>query len=250
MAKRERIRLMVSVTDLGEAEEALSGGADIIDVKNPREGALGANLPWITKTIREITPANVELSATIGDMPNLPGTAALAALGAAELGADYVKIGMLGPTKAEEVQEIAQTVATTLQKFDLEAKLVVSGYADYRLQGCVSPLLLPKVAAETGAWGVLIDVREKGVLGLLDHLSLDELRAFVDEGHRRNLNVALAGSLGKGDIGAVIDLGVDIVGVRRSVCSSEKGVIRVDERRVKEFARSLERAVVVRAARL
>ncbi len=41
-----------------EAQEAIAGGADIIDVKNPTEGALGANYPWVIKRIKEITPKN------------------------------------------------------------------------------------------------------------------------------------------------------------------------------------------------
>ena len=37
-----------------EALEAIAGGADIIDVKNPQEGALGANYPWVIKKIKEV----------------------------------------------------------------------------------------------------------------------------------------------------------------------------------------------------
>ena len=36
------IRLLASVKDTDEAEIALSGGADIIDFKDPAHGALGA----------------------------------------------------------------------------------------------------------------------------------------------------------------------------------------------------------------
>jgi uncharacterized protein (UPF0264 family) len=45
--------------DQQEAKAAIAGGADIIDAKNPKEGPLGANFPWIIKSIRAIAPCNV-----------------------------------------------------------------------------------------------------------------------------------------------------------------------------------------------
>jgi uncharacterized protein (UPF0264 family) len=39
--------LLISPINTQEAREAINGGADIIDVKNPKEGSLGANFPWV-----------------------------------------------------------------------------------------------------------------------------------------------------------------------------------------------------------
>jgi uncharacterized protein (UPF0264 family) len=77
------LKLLVSVVNKAEALDSLRGGAHILDVKNPKEGSLGANFPRVIKQVREVTPKTLEVSATIGDLPNLPGTASLAALGAA-----------------------------------------------------------------------------------------------------------------------------------------------------------------------
>ncbi len=52
------MKLLISPMNENEALEAIAGGADIIDVKNPKEGALGANYPWIIKRIKEVTPKN------------------------------------------------------------------------------------------------------------------------------------------------------------------------------------------------
>ena len=68
------LKLLISPMNENEAPEAIAGGADIIDVKNPQEGALGANYPWIIERIREITPKNLEVSCTLGEVPNLPGS--------------------------------------------------------------------------------------------------------------------------------------------------------------------------------
>ena len=47
------MKLLVSPVNKEEAIIASKGGADIVDVKNPKEGSLGANFPWIIKEIKE-----------------------------------------------------------------------------------------------------------------------------------------------------------------------------------------------------
>ena len=95
-AGKTKMRLMISVVSVSEARDAILGGADLLDVKNPAEGSLGAQTPLIIRGIKETCPPGIQLSAAIGDMPNLPGTAALAALGAAVCGVDYIKAGLYG----------------------------------------------------------------------------------------------------------------------------------------------------------
>ena len=66
--------LCVSVIDAGEARAAAAAGADIVDVKNPTEGSLGAPAPAVIAQVRAATPEELPVSVAIGDMPNLPGT--------------------------------------------------------------------------------------------------------------------------------------------------------------------------------
>ncbi len=51
------MELLISVIGEHEVEAAVSGHADIVDVKNPREGSLGANFPHVIRRVREITPS-------------------------------------------------------------------------------------------------------------------------------------------------------------------------------------------------
>ena len=81
------MKLLVSVVDAAEARLAVAGGVDIVDVKNPAEGSLGAPVPGVIAQVRDVLAAELPLSAAIGDLPCLPGTAALAALGAVRSGA-------------------------------------------------------------------------------------------------------------------------------------------------------------------
>jgi uncharacterized protein (UPF0264 family) len=84
------MRLLVSVVSAGEARLALAGGADIIDVKDPGEGALGAPAPDVLTEVVRVVGSAAPVSVALGDMPDLPHTAALAARGAELSGADYV----------------------------------------------------------------------------------------------------------------------------------------------------------------
>jgi VIT1/CCC1 family predicted Fe2+/Mn2+ transporter len=83
--------LLVSPCSIEEASRSLA--ADIIDVKRPAEGSLGANFPWVIRAVKGMTEKPV--SAAIGDFDYRPGSAALAAYGAACAGADYIKIGLM-----------------------------------------------------------------------------------------------------------------------------------------------------------
>src|SRR4029077_10496484 len=92
------MRLLVSVVDAAEARLAVAGGVDVVDVKNPAEGSLGAPSPGVIAAVRREVPPELPVSVALGDLPALPGTAALAAFGAARSGAAYVKVGLWGPS--------------------------------------------------------------------------------------------------------------------------------------------------------
>lgn len=215
------LKLLVSVVDRNEAIESVKGGAHIIDVKNPKEGSLGANFPRVIREIKDIIPENIELSATIGDMPNLPGTAALAALGAAVTGVQYVKIGLFGVKNIEDSTTMLAEVVRAVKEYDKRLKIIASGYADYKTVGCLNPLKLPIIAYKAGADGVLIDVKIKnGKTNLFTFLNNIQLRGFVIQAHSYDLLVALAGSLKKQDIELVHNLGADIIGFRGALCTN------------------------------
>lgn len=239
------MKLLVSVVDKTETLACVSGGAHIIDVKNPKEGALGANFPHVIREIKEVLPKNLQLSATLGDMPNLPGTASLAALGAAASGVDYVKVGLYGTKTAQEATTLMTEVVRAVKDYNKNIKTIASGYADFRTVGCVSPLELPVVAEKAKADGVLVDVKTKnGIDNLFTFLTDNELTSFVSEAHDRNLLAALAGSLDVKHVSRVHSLGADIIGVRGAVCAKKDRISgKLQTEKVMEFVSELARLV-------
>lgn len=237
------MKLLVSVINKKEALETIEGGADIIDVKNPKEGSLGANFPRVIRQVKEVTPQNRELSATIGDLPNMPGTASLAALGAAVSGVDYVKVGLFGVKTSEEATTLMTEVVRTVKEYDPEMKTIACGYADYRYVGCVNPLKLPQIAHNAKADGVLVDVKIKNkTSNLFNFLDDKQLNDFVKQAHQHNLLAALAGSLDTTDISRVHNLDADIIGVRGAVCTKKDRVAgNLEKEKVAKFVEELHK---------
>ena len=211
------MKLLVSVVDADEARIAAAAGADIVDVKNPAEGSLGAPSPAVIAAVRAAVPPSLPVSAAIGDMPNLPGTAALAALGAARSGAAFVKAGLWGvSTEAEAV-----TLLRAIKEAVPGAAVVAAAYADARrvAHAPLAPELLPRVAGAAGVGVCLLDTAVKDGRGLLDWLSPGALTALVAAAHDEGLEVALAGALRADDLPIVHATGADIAGVRSAACS-------------------------------
>ena len=203
-----------------EAQESIAGGADIIDVKNPKEGSLGANYPWVIKKIKELTPKNIEVSCTLGDVPNLPGSISLAALGAASLGVDYIKIGLFGLKTPKEAVFLLQQAGKAAKGYNQKIKVVAAGYADAKKIGAIDPLLIPDIAHKAKVDIAMLDTATKDGTTLFDHLTSEQLKTFVDAAHNLGLQVALAGSLRKQDLTIVYNLGSDIVGLRGAACTN------------------------------
>jgi len=207
-----------------EALEAIAGGADIIDVKNPQEGALGANYPWVIKRIKEVTPKDLEVSCTLGEVGNLPGSVSLAALGAASLGVDYIKVGLYGIKTPKEAIFLLQNVCRAAKECNPKIKVAVAGYADSKKIGTIDPMLIPEIASKAQIEVAMLDTSNKDGNNLFDYLTIEQLKKFVDLAHSFGLKTALAGSLRKQDLPVVYDLGTDIAGLRGAACTNSNRV--------------------------
>jgi uncharacterized protein (UPF0264 family) len=231
------MKLLVSPVDAYEAAAAFRGGADIIDIKNPGEGSLGASFPWVIKEVHEAVSGGAELSATLGDMDYRPGFASLASYGLSRFDVDYIKAGLLVPKK-KWAAELASSIARAAENSN--SKLVLAGYGDYRKIPSISPQNLPGIACDAGAHGIMIDTFKKNGDSLFEHMSVDELTKFIEEGRKCGLKVALAGSISAEHVHIIKELAPDIVGVRGATCSrNDRKNGRIEKEKVKEFKKSL-----------
>ena len=237
------MKLLISPKNEKEAVEAVAGGADIIDVKNPKEGPLGANFPWIIRRIRQVTPANMEVSCTLGEVPNLPGSMALASLGAATTGVNYIKAGLYGLKTPEEAVYLMQNVTKAAKEYNPSIKVVVSGYADAERVSTVDPLAVPEIAHEAQADIAMLDTAIKDGKSLFRFLAKPQLQRFVDAAHSYGLKAALAGSLQKEDLPEIYALGADVLGLRSAACTLNDRVNgQITRKKVQELAEIVKRA--------
>lgn len=208
------MRLLVSVVSAQEARHALAGGADIIDVKDPREGALGAPSPGVLTEVVRVVGSAAPVSVALGDMPDLPHTAALAARGAALAGADYVKVGLRGVRELDRAVAVMSAVADAVGR---EAAVIAAAYADADALDppAFAPAWLPELVERTGIAGALVDTCVKDGRGLYGWLSESELADLIARTRAAGASFAVAGQLTRDQLCRVR---VDIVGVRSAVC--------------------------------
>jgi uncharacterized protein (UPF0264 family) len=224
------MKVLISIRSLEELSSCIEGGADIIDLKNPNEGSLGAAAPWFIKEVKE-RAKGYPVSAAIGDMPNLPGTAALAAVGAAVSGADYVKVGLYGTHTEDECIKLMTDVVKAIRKQNPKIVIVGAGFADAESYGGIDPMRIPRIIKAAGADIAMLDTKNKNGKRLFDFLNLDKLKHFIDESHRLGLQAALAGSLRAEDLTTIYNLGTDVTGFRGAACSKndrKNGVITTE----------------------
>lgn len=226
--------LLVSPRSTEEVEATVAGGADVVDVKRPVEGSLGANYPWVLEEVRDAVPPEVATSAAVGDMDEHPGLASLAADAVASRGFDYVKVGLHSVTYDEGL-EVARGVTRAV---DGRGDAVVAGYGDYALIDGLAPVEVAEIAAEAGAAVAMLDTAIKDGSALFDHVSDEEISNFVETAKDLGLRTALAGSLDRDTVTRAADLGADIVGVRGAACGGDRGGT-IRERHVRDLAEAL-----------
>lgn len=237
------MQLLVSVTGAAEAVEAVAGGAALIDVKNPAEGALGAAAPAVVQAVRAAVPAHLPVSAALGDFQDQPGTAALAAVGAALAGADLVKIGLLGTGTPAAAHRLLSGVVRSLEQLRFSARLIACAYADAVDIGALPVRDLAAVAAAAGCAGAMVDTfRKSPGTGLLSALGPAALADFVSQCRTHGLLCGLAGSLRAADLAVVAAVAPDYAGVRGAACGGDRSGC-VTRAHVQALVQQLERPV-------
>ncbi|WP_024278862.1 (5-formylfuran-3-yl)methyl phosphate synthase [Xanthobacter sp. 126] len=204
--------LLASVATLDEMSTALAVGIDILDLKNPSEGALGA---WAPEALLDAVAlwraagAPGSLSATVGDHPLDPDVLRAAAERTSATGVPLVKIGFaLGDGAA------LPPVLDALRPLGRETRLIAVLFADQAPDLAAVPLF-----AAAGFHGVMLDTADKAAGGLLAHLPVETLARFVAAARAEGLLTGLAGSLKVADITPLAALRPHYLGFRGALCA-------------------------------
>lgn len=196
--------LLVSVRSAPEARAALTGGAGLIDVKEPSRGSLGrADDATIAAVVREVAGRR-PVSAALGELAE---SASLPA----PMGLAFVKWGLAGCGRIDWRHLLSERLQPGCQR-------VVVAYADWQRAAAVPPEEVCDFAAEHGCGAVLFDTWRKDGTTLTDWLSPYALGRHLDRCQTAGVRVALAGALGPGQIRTLLPLCPDWFAVRGAAC--------------------------------
>jgi uncharacterized protein (UPF0264 family) len=231
-------RLLVSARDAEEALVALAAGADVIDLKEPREGALGMVAADEIRRAVAAVGRRRPVSATTGDAtPDDPATVLAAATTVAETGVDYVKVGLFpGDGRRALIETLGLGLAA-------QTRLVGVLFADHGFDaGLIAPL------AAAGFQGLVVDTAGKQGGRLLDHLGPAELAEVVAACRAEGLFCGLAGSVRLEDVAVLVALTPELIGVRGAATAGPDRTAPLDGGRVAALVTALAAAARSHAA--
>ena len=259
MNRAKMAKLLVSVRNTTEAQAALDGGCDVLDVKEPARGALGmADLATIADVVahsrkcRSPVPVSVALGDAIEWTPDRP-------LPKLPQGIAYLKLGTAGLERDGSWETFCSAL---LQRFESLANLssgaaatgataavaggfapasIAVAYADWQTARGPAPEDVVMKASACGCTGILIDTYSKGRLRLLDWLNVARLTTLASQARSQNLTFALAGRLQSGDLAQVLAVGPDTVGIRSAACRDGDRSSEIDVAAVRAFREAMRR---------
>lgn len=222
-------RLLVSVRTPQEALIALEAGADIIDLKDPAAGALGALPPEVAREIVSLIDGKVPVSATIGDIPLASERAMFAIEHTSGIGVDIVKAGFFGDSKAYD------KCMEKLRPHAHATRLVAVLFADAMPEFGILPRL-----KDAGFYGVMLDTNNKNAGSLEDYAPMNILREFLEVAKYNDLEVGLAGSLRLSHIPRLSPLNPGYLGFRGGLCEQYARTGNLLASRVREAKKLLQ----------
>src|SRR5262245_28112919 len=213
--------LLVSVRSAAEALDALTGGADVIDVKEPNRGPLGQANPDVIQEVIATVAGRALVSVALGELVEWTATPI-------PRGVTFVKWGLANLTTQVEV-----VVSALRARAGVEQPVLVA-YADYQRAGSPEPQFLAELARQFRFPVLLLDTAVKDGSTLLDWMPVRILKRIRSSLAAVGVRIAMAGSLGARQIECLASLAPDWFAVRGAACEGGRGG-RVNARRVREI---------------
>ncbi len=214
--------MLASVNSLDEALLILQSSADIIDLKNPQQGALGALPINIVSTIVEAVNQKKPVSATVGDLPMQADLVFNAVSAMTTAGVDYIKIGFF--PNGDWLECLSKLSQITQQGHQLIAVLFADTQPD---------ITIIKTLSDAGFSGVMLDTMDKSKGSLTQVMSITEIMNFVDSAKKHQLISGLAGSLKENDIPDLINLKTNYLGFRGALCDQQNRTSQLNKEAIK-----------------
>ena len=219
-------QLLISVKNVKETLIVLDAGVDIIDLKDPDNGALGAlDIDTSANILQAISgtaivSATTIVSATVGEHHASLNDLIFDIRTRVEIGADIVKIAV------SELFYEADFMIEMAKLTNEGVKIVAVFFADEPID-----LNLLKKSQQMGFFGVMLDTKCKQQ-NLLQAQS--DLQIFTQKCNQHQLKYGFAGSLKSHDIENLMKFNPTYIGFRGGVCENNIRKSALSPRKVLE----------------
>jgi uncharacterized protein (UPF0264 family)/CheY-like chemotaxis protein len=220
--------MLASVNSIEEALQALSANIDIIDLKQPSQGALGALETDLVKTIVNEINGRCPVSATVGDLPMQPEIVFQAVKAMAETGVDYVKIGFF---PGDDWQGTIEQLATFPRSMSLIAVLFADTQVDFAVIDSLK---------DAGFKGIMLDTMNKNNGSLIQVMAKTDIARFVRLAKDRSLLCGLAGSLRLKDIPELMPYQPDYLGFRGALCLEHNRTAQLSRTSIMQIKQAID----------
>lgn len=217
--------LLVSVRSAEEAIRAVAGGADIIDVKEPAAGSLGAAPADVCRQVAESLAGRVPWTMACGELADGFGRICDQLAGTWERLRSStpmpvelpmaIKVGLSGCVGCPWQEELA----ALRDQLPPGVGQVAVIYADSEQAAAPDPAEVLEVLAAIRAAAVLVDTFDKKTPGVLGHRSVAELRDWQAAAEMAGTAFVVAGKVGPEQFPELAAVNADIIAVRSAVCS-------------------------------
>jgi len=222
-------KMLGSISSVAEANVLLQAGVDIIDIKDPVNGALGAVSNEVIMDIVQFIGQRRLTSATIGDIKPHSSELLSRIHSTAKTGVDFVKVGLFDESAPPSF--IEAITRASKEGVNIVIVLFAEFYSGW-------DALLPLF--DSGIKGIMLDTCKKNGRSLLEKLEINQLSEFVCKGKQGELMTGLAGSLKIEDIPYLLRLNPDYLGFRGALCQGQDRVHAVDKEKVGKIRLKLD----------
>jgi uncharacterized protein (UPF0264 family) len=206
--------LLVSVRDAEEAAVALAAGVDVIDVKEPLRGSLGAASAETIRSVIELVGGRAIVSAAGGELVDWH-VAAPSHCVSMPRGLSLAKIAL---ARCDDLPAWKRCWQDWAEALPAGTKPVGVVYADRAIARSPSWQEIMELASKVSAPYVLVDTFDKSAGTLFDHWTPATLGEFAAESRAAGIGFVLAGSLRGDDILHAREFEPDFVAVRGAAC--------------------------------
>ncbi|WP_394753342.1 (5-formylfuran-3-yl)methyl phosphate synthase [Crenothrix sp.] len=217
-------KMLASVNSVEEALLVLRENVDIIDLKQPALGALGALELDVVRAIVTAIAKRRPVSATIGDLPMQAELIFNAVQAMAETGVDYIKIGFFPDANWQAT--IDKLSLLTKKNHTLIAVLFADGQPDLNVIYALK---------HAGFSGVMLDTIDKKRGSLNQVMASETIHDFVSLAKNQQLLCGLAGSLTLQSIPDLLNHQPDYLGFRGALCEQHNRSGQLSQHAIKHI---------------